>query len=138
MPSRTDRGSVEFEFALGVVVVLILLMFVMGVHRIVDAEADVQAAASAAARAASQRGTPAAAAAVARETAAANLSAETSACRDLEVDTMTDRLQPGGSVTVTVRCATDYSDLVLLAVPGSRAFVSTATAVVDTYRGDDA
>lgn len=133
--ARADRGSVEVEFALGTVVLLAFLMLVVGVFRIVDAEADVQSAASAAARAASRRGSPAAASAAARETAVANLARGTTACGSIEVETA-PRLEPGGSVTVTVRCTIDNSDLVLVTVPGNRSFASTATAVVDRFRGD--
>lgn len=134
---RRDReqGSVEVEFALGIVVLLMFVMLAMGTHRVVDAEADVQTAASAAARAASRQGSPAAAISAARDTAMANLVQGTTACGDIDVDTATGRLEPGGSISVTVRCTVGYDDLVLVSVPGQRQFRSTATAVVDQYRG---
>jgi len=131
-----DRGSVEVEFALGMIVLLVLLMLASGVGRVVDAEADVQTAASAAARAASREGAPDAAGAAAREAAMANLTQGTTTCGSIDVDTATGRLEPGGSVTVTVRCTVDYSDLALISAPGRRHFSSTATAVVDRYRGE--
>lgn len=133
--ARADSGLVEVEFALGTVVLLAFLMLVVGVFRVVDAEADVQTAASAAARAASRRGSPAAATSAARETAVANLATGTTTCGSIEVETEAGGLEPGGSVTVTVRCTIDNADLVLLAAPGHRSFASTATAVVDRFRG---
>jgi Flp pilus assembly protein TadG len=131
-----ERGSVEVEFALGTVVLLIFLMFVVGMFRVVDAEADVQTAASAAARAASRQGTPGAASLVAQDTAMANLTEGTTTCGAIDVDTATGRLEPGGSITVTVRCTVDHTDLVLVSIPGRRDFTSTATAAVDRLRGN--
>jgi Flp pilus assembly protein TadG len=130
-----DRGSIEVEFALGMIVLLVLLMLATGVHRVVDAEADLQTAASAAARAASRQSGPSAAGSAALDAAMANLTQGTTTCGSIDVDTATGRLEPGGSVTVTVRCTVDYSDLVLISTPGRRHFRSTATAVVDRFRG---
>jgi len=39
-----------------------------------------------------------------------------------------------GTVTVTVACTVDLSDLLLPGVPGAKTLRSTATSVVDQYR----
>jgi Flp pilus assembly protein TadG len=126
---------VALEVALVVPALLALLMLVVVTGRLADAQADLDAAASAAARAASREATGGAARQAALDAAAANLASATP-CRDLDVATATERLVPGGSVTVTVSCAVDHSDIALVAVPGHRRLTSEATSVVDRYRGE--
>ena len=129
-----DRGSIPTELALVTPAVLVLLMLVIVTGRLVDGNADVQNAAAAAARAAALRSSPAGAAEAAEDTATANLAAGTR-CQDVEVTADAAGLKPGGSVSVTVACTVDLSDIALLAVPGQQRFTATATEAVDTYRG---
>ncbi len=133
--ARGDRGSVAVEVAVVAPALIALLMLVLVAGRATQASGDVQSAATAAARAASLRATPAAATSAAQATADANLADAGLACASRQVSTTSDQLRPGGSVTVAVTCTTDLSDIVLLAVPGSRTFRAEATAVVDTWRG---
>jgi hypothetical protein len=50
------------------------------------------------------------------------------------VVTDTSQFRAGGSVTTTITCNVELSDLVGLAVPGSRTLTASATEPVDTYR----
>jgi Flp pilus assembly protein TadG len=129
---------VATEVALVAPALLALLMLVIVAARVTHAQTDVQSAATAAARAASLRSTPAAATDAARDTATANLDDAGITCRSFEVETATSDLRPGGTVSVTVQCIAEFSDIALLAVPGSRAFTAQATEVVDTYLGEGA
>lgn len=119
------------------VAVVFLVLAMLGIYtgRVADAEADVQSAAANAARAASIEATPAAAAQAAEEVARANLASDRVTCAAFSVAVDTSALEPGGAVSVTVDCTTANSDILLLAVPGQRQLRSTATEVIDTYRG---
>jgi Flp pilus assembly protein TadG len=132
---RGDRGSVAVEVAVVAPAIIALLMLVLVAGRVSQASGDVQSAATAAARAASLRATPAAATSAAQSAVDANLADAGLACASRHVGTATD-LRPGGSVTVAVTCSTDLADVVLLGVPGSRTFSASATAVVDSWRGN--
>jgi Flp pilus assembly protein TadG len=130
----SDRGAVAVEVAVVTPALLGLLMLVMLAGRTIDAATDVQTAATAAARAASLRSSPEAATRAAHDTA--DIADAGIACRSFDLDVATERLHPGGSVSVTVRCEVDYSDIALVAAPGVRTFTADATAVVDTYLGE--
>lgn len=133
-----ETGSVSTEFAVVMAAFLTAFMLIVVMAgRIASAENDVANAAQEAARAASLQRQPDLAADSARQTAAANLANTGLSCASgFTVDVDTSRLQPGGTVTVTVACTTPFSDVAALAVPGTRTFTSTAVEVVDTYRSD--
>jgi hypothetical protein len=92
---------------------------------------DLHTTAAAAARAASLQRDPAAAQAAAETTAA---HADTG-CTSLIVRVDTSGFRPGGTVTATVTCTVDLSDLAGLAVPGTTTLTATATSPVDLWRG---
>jgi Flp pilus assembly protein TadG len=132
---RGEGGSVTVEAALVAPALLVLMLLVVYAGRAASADADIASAAARAARAASQAADPAGADSAARQTAAANLATAGIVCTSVRVATDTGRLQPGGSVTVTVGCRVSNADLALLAVPGARWSISSSTQPVDTYRG---
>lgn len=132
-----ERGSAAVELAVLGLPLLVLLLLVVLAGRVAQAEADVRRAAGAAARAASLRQHPDSAAASARETAESNLARSGLACASSDTLVDTSELRPGGRVTVTVRCTASLADVVLLGVPGTRAFESSSVAVVDRYRGGE-
>ena len=136
--TRNDRGSVSTEMAVVMVSFFAgFLMLVVFAGRVAQAENDVRSAAHQAARAASLTGNPARAESEARRVVDANLVSSGLTCRNgLDVIVGLDQFQPGGWVTVTVSCRAAFSDVASLAVPGTRTFTSTATEVIDTYRGD--
>jgi Flp pilus assembly protein TadG len=129
-----ERGAVSTELAVMTPVLIGLLLFVVYAGRIVEAEAAVAHAAYEAARAATLTGTPSAAHAAAAETAVANIAVGAVSCRSLDVAVDTAAFNPGGHVTVTLTCQATFADLALLAVPGTRAFTASATAVIDVHR----
>ena len=64
------------------------------------------------------------------------LAARNVSCQTLTVVVDTANLTPGGSVTSTVTCQVDLSDVTsLLGLPGSVTVEATSTAVVDKFRG---
>ena len=95
-------------------------------------------AAERAARAASLTAQPQAAEEAAIATASANLTEGTVSCRHLEVAVDTSNLTAGGWVGVTVSCKANFSDIAMLAVPGSRTFTSTAIEIIDVFRANAA
>lgn len=133
-----ERGSVAVETAVIAPALVALLLLVVFAGRVSHLDAAVERASSEAARAASLVNSPEQAQQVATTTAEANLSANAVPCSDLTVTTDTGHLEPGGSVTVTVRCVADMSDVALLGVPGSRTFLATSIEVVDRFRGGEA
>jgi Flp pilus assembly protein TadG len=135
MKFRREEGSVTVEAALVAPALLVLMLLVVYAGRAASTDADIASAAARAARAASQAADPAGADAAARQTATANLATAGIGCTSVRVATDTGRMEPGGSVTVTVGCQVSNGDLALLAVPGARWSTATSTQPVDTYRG---
>lgn len=136
---RSDRGAISTELA--VVMTPFLAAFVLLVvfaGRFAQAENDVRSATHDAARAASLMSSPTRAENEARRIAEANLTTSGLSCRNgLDVAVDTAEFRPGGWVAVTVTCHAAFGDLAPLEVPGSRAFASTSTAIIDTYRADN-
>jgi Flp pilus assembly protein TadG len=106
----------------------------MVIHRGVDARIRIDDAAHQAARAASIERTPTAATAAAQSTAASALSSAGVTCASLSVSTSTGGLRPGGTVSVTVSCAVDFGDALILGVPGGKTLSATSVEPVDLWR----
>ncbi|MGW5053958.1 pilus assembly protein TadE [Actinokineospora sp. NPDC004072] len=115
---------------------LIMLLVFVGVviHRGVDARIRIDDAAHQAARAASMERTPTAAVAAAEATAASALSSAGVVCASLSVSTSTGGLRPGATVSVTVSCAVDFGDALILGVPGVKDLSATSVEPVDLWR----
>lgn len=132
---HTQDGSVAVETAVLAPVLLVLMLLVVYGGRAAQADADVQVAAARAARAASTAADPAAATTLAAATATANLTTAGIVCRTVDIAVDTDRLHPGGHVTVTVGCQVSNADIALLQVPGTRTSTATSTQTIDVHRG---
>lgn len=131
---RTDCGSVTAEVTLVAPFLIMLLVFVaVVIHRGVDAQLRLNDAAHQAARAASIQRSATAAMGAAQSTAAGALSSAGVPCQSLAVDT-TGGMRPGGSVSVTVSCGVNFSDALILGVPGRKTLSATAVEPVDTWR----
>jgi len=141
-----ERGAVAAQAAAMTSLLAVVMLLVLFTGRLVAANSSVQAAAHEAARAASLTGSATDAEAAAWATAEANLNTGGRTCRTLTVTgellqahaggwVSVPDFEPGVWVSVTVTCTADFSDMVLLGVPGSRSFTATAIEVVDTYRG---
>lgn len=134
---RNERGSVSVEVAIGYVPLMVLaVVAVIACLRLTSATSDVNAAAAAAARQAANARTVADAQAGGEDAAAAILQARSIGCRPYSVTVTTDRMRPGGQVSVTVRCTVPMQDLYGLGLPGAVEITGTATQPVDRYRGN--
>jgi Flp pilus assembly protein TadG len=128
-----DRGSVTtLELVLVAPVFLGVLVFVVFCGRLGRASHAVRAVAASAARAASVERTHEAAVAAATAVVRPDDGDLTCAPPDVRFATA----GPVESVTVRVRCEASLAGLTLLPIGGRRAFESTATEVIDAYRGE--
>jgi Flp pilus assembly protein TadG len=130
-----ERGSVTTELVIVTPLLLLLLLFVVALGRMAGSRIDINGAASEAARAASIARTPLAAQDAARQIATAALADQHVTCASLDVSTDTTAFQPGGTVTVTVRCEVKLGDLTGLRLPSAKTLTATASAPIDRYRG---
>jgi Flp pilus assembly protein TadG len=133
---RSQRGAVSTELAVLTPLLIGFMLFAVYAGRVAQTQGDVTHAAYEAARSASLTGHPAAAETAAHQTASGNIAEGGVGCRDLTVVVDTTMFTAGGRVGVTVNCDASYTDLTMLAVPGSRIFTATAVEVIDTHRGD--
>ncbi|MET7390489.1 TadE family protein [Streptomyces sp. NPDC005529] len=137
-----DEGSVAIEAAIVLPSLIMFLCLALAGGRIVTSEAKIDAAAEDAAREASIHRTTAAAQSAAHAAAAESLADQGIACSStsVHVDAGGVSVPVGqvGTVTVTVSCTVQLSDLLLPGAPGARTLTSTATSVVDLYRQREA
>jgi Flp pilus assembly protein TadG len=128
-----DRGSVAVELVLLAPVLMSLVLFVVYVGRLAQANTHVRHAAAEAARAASlvdhSRMD-----AVARSAALADLADNGVACRAPHVAVLVTRSGTVGSVAVEVTCEVARDDLVMLGL-GTQRVSGTSSEVIDVYRG---
>ncbi|MFD0923214.1 TadE/TadG family type IV pilus assembly protein [Saccharopolyspora rosea] len=125
------------ELTLLVPVLIVLLLFVVFCGRLAEARLRVDDAAHQAVRAATLARSSSQASSNAHATAQAALSQAGVRCQHLDVSAPLARMQPGSTVTVTVTCDIGLSDLAMLGIPGSTTAESTASSVVDQWRGTD-
>jgi len=133
---RSERGSISVEVAVIAPAFVFLMLLVVYAGKVSEADGSVERAAAEGARAASLRQNPAAAIDDARAVVEANLAAAGVPCSQLDTSVDTSTFEPGGTVTVTVRCDASMADVTLLGVPGTRSFTASSTEVIDTYRSD--
>ncbi|MFF4317081.1 TadE/TadG family type IV pilus assembly protein [Streptomyces sp. NPDC001507] len=135
---RSDKGSAAVEAAIVLPALIMFLCMALAGGRIVTSGAKIDAAAEDAAREASIHRTAAAAQSAARAAAAESLTDQGITCASSRVSINTSGLSVPvgqiGTVTATVVCTVDLSDLLLPGVPGAKTLTSTATSVVDQYR----
>ena len=129
-----QRGSAALEVVLVTPLLLIMLMFVVGLGRLASSRGEVDGAARDAARAASTARTPTAAVAVARTAASGTLADHSITCGQLDVVVDTSDFRPGGSVSVSIACTVQLSDLTGTGFGRSQVLHGGAIAVIDTYR----
>ncbi|MFF3489482.1 TadE/TadG family type IV pilus assembly protein [Streptomyces sp. NPDC002701] len=135
---RSDEGSAAIEAAITLPSLIMFLCLAIAGGRLVTSGSKIDAAAEDAAREASIHRTAGAAQGAARAAAADSLNDQGIRCASTSVNINTGGLSVPvgqvGTVTVTVNCTVNLSDLLLPGVPGSRTLTSTATSVVDQYR----
>ncbi|MCP8706311.1 TadE family protein [Streptomyces sp. AC04842] len=137
-PRGGDEGSVAIEAAIVIPPLIMFVCLAIAGGRIVTSGSKIDAAAEDAAREASIHRTASSAQAAARAAAAESLDDQGIACASssVAIDTSGLSVPVGqvGTVTVTVTCTVNLSDLLLPGVPGAKSLTSTATSVVDQYR----
>ncbi|MGW0136366.1 TadE family protein [Streptomyces sp. NPDC003299] len=135
---RGDTGSVAIEAAIILPPLIMFVCLAIAGGRLVTSGAKIDAAAQDAAREASIHRTAASAQGAAQSAAAESLDDQGISCASTSIDINTGGLNVPvgqvGTVTVTVSCTVNLSDLLLPGVPGARTLTSTATSVVDAYR----
>ncbi|MBE2997176.1 pilus assembly protein [Nocardiopsis sp. HNM0947] len=129
-----DGGSATAEFAIMVPALVLLALLALLAHHVVAARMGSDTAAHAAARAATLERTPAAAHTAAETAVEEALRTHDVACADYDLALDTAGLAPGATVTATVSCTADLSQLTGLGLPGTTTVEGDATSVVDTYR----
>lgn len=133
-----DAGSAAIEAAIVLPALLVFVCMAIAGGRLVMSGSKVDAAAQDAAREASIHRTVASASAAARSAATESLADQGLTCASTSVSIDTSGLAvPIGqvaTVSATVRCTVNLSDLLLPGVPGARTQEATATSVVDQYR----
>jgi Flp pilus assembly protein TadG len=132
-----DRGSAAVEMVIVAPALIVLMLLVVGMGRLSHGDQQIQVAAAQAARAASlQRGDPAQVSSAANAAANDTLTGDHISCDHTATPVTIDPAsveQPGGSITVTLTCTTQLSDLLLAGFPGSHTWTATVTAPVDTF-----
>lgn len=135
---RSDEGSAAIEAAIILPSLIMFLCLAIAGGRIVTSGSKIDSAAEDAAREASIHRTAGAAQSAAHTAAAESLNDQGITCASTSVSVNTGGLSVPvgqvGTVTVTVTCTVNLSDLLLPGVPGARTLTSTATSVVDQYR----
>ncbi|MEH0424721.1 TadE family protein [Streptomyces sp. B21-083] len=135
---RSDEGSAAIEAAIVLPSLIMFLCLAIAGGRLVTSGSKIDAAAEDAAREASIHRTASAAQGGAQAAAAESLNDQGIKCASTSVTIDTGGLSVPvgqvGTVTVTVNCTVNLSDLLLPGVPGSRTLTSTAVSVVDQYR----
>ncbi len=130
-----ERGSAAVEAVLLAPVVLLLVLFVVYLGRLSQADARVEHAAAQAARAASMA-RKSAAPQVAEATARAALDADGVECATLTIDAASTSTAGLEAISVTVRCTIPAGDLAPLA-PGMRTVEARSAEVFDVIRAED-
>ncbi|WNZ06226.1 pilus assembly protein [Streptomyces sp. 11x1] len=135
---RGDEGSAAIEAAIIVPALIMFVCLAIAGGRIVTSGSKIDSAAEDAAREASIHRTVAAAQSAAHTAAAESLDDQGITCASTSVSVDAGGLSVPvgqvGTVTATVTCTVNLSDLLLPGVPGARTLTSTATSVVDQYR----
>ncbi|MEY9988089.1 Flp pilus assembly protein TadG [Streptomyces sp. V4I8] len=135
---RGDEGSAAIEAAIVLPALIMFLCMAIAGGRIVTSGAKIDAAAEDAAREASIHRTAGAAQGAAQAAAAESLNDQGINCASTSVNINTGGLNVPvgqvGTVTATVTCTVNLSDLLLPGVPGAKTLTSSATSVVDQYR----
>ncbi|MFG3323703.1 TadE family protein [Streptomyces sp. NPDC048171] len=133
-----DKGSVAIEAAIVIPPLIMFVCLALAGGRLVTSGAKIDAAAEDAAREASIHRTAGSAQSAAQAAAAESLNDQGIVCASSRVTIDTSGLSVPvgqvGTVTVTVNCTVNLSDLLLPGVPGSKSLTSTATSVVDAFR----
>lgn len=136
--ARDERGSAAIEAVIGVPAFLLFVGLIIFGGRTATTHQSVETAAADAARSASLERTSTSAKTQAISAATTSLSNQGIHCLDVDVTVDASQFsRPVGeaaTVSVTVQCRLDLSDLSIPGVPGSRLIRATSTSPIDTWR----
>ena len=136
--ARDERGSAAIEAVIGVPAFLLFVGLIIFGGRTATTHQSVDTAAADAARSASLERTSASARTQAISAATTSLSNQGIHCLDIDVTIDASQFSrtvgEAATVSVTVQCRLDLSDLSLPGVPGSRLIRATSTSPIDTWR----
>jgi Flp pilus assembly protein TadG len=135
---RDERGSAAIEAVIGVPAFLLFVGLIIFGGRTATTHQSVETAAADAARSASLERTSASARTQAIAAATTSLSNQGIRCLDIDVTVDASQFSrvvgEAATVSVTVQCRLDLSDLSVPGVPGSRLIKATVTSPIDTWR----
>ena len=136
---RDQRGAAAVELTLLVPALLLTLGLLVAGGRLWFARTTVNEAAQTAARAASLARSADSAASAGREAGTQSLATAGLRCRSTSalINTAAFEVPPGtpATVTSTITCILDFSDVLLPGWPGSTELTGRGSAALDTYRG---
>lgn len=137
--TRGERGSATVEMAVVAPGLLMIIALLVLGGRVTIAGGSVEHAAAAAARTASIARTESDALLQGRNAAEASLAQQDLLCvggPSIQIDTSQFRRPPGEPATVsaTVTCRVQLSDVAIPGLPGSREITETVESPLDTYR----
>jgi Flp pilus assembly protein TadG len=129
-----ERGSLALELVILTPILVILMMFLVALGRLVEAQGQVDGAARDAARAASIAQSYSGAQQNAQQAATSDLTGA-AACNStpsVQFGGGTD-MAPGGVVNIVIRCNINLSYLALLGIGSTKTIIGHASAPIDTY-----
>jgi Flp pilus assembly protein TadG len=131
---RGDRGSLALELVILTPILVILMMFLVALGRLVEAQGQVDGAARDAARAASIAQGYGLAQQNAVQAANADLtgSAACASAPSVQFGGGTN-MAPGGVVNIVIHCNVNLSYLSLLGIRSTKTIIGHASAPIDTY-----
>lgn len=133
-----ERGSASVETVVIAPAIIALLCLMIAFGRVTDADGAVDAAAHAAARAASLERDASSAQTQAQTAAADSLAGAGVTCQatNVSIDTSGYATDVGqnATVTATIACTANLSDIGLPGLPGSKTLTSSWTSPIDTFR----
>ena len=136
--ARDERGSAAIEAVIGVPAFLLFVGLIIFGGRTATTHQSVETAAADAARSASLERTSTSAKTQAISAATTSLSNQGIHCLDIDVTVDASQFSravgEAATVSVTVQCRLDLSDLSIPGVPGSRLIRATSTSPIDTWR----
>lgn len=135
---KKERGSISLELVILAPFFLLIVLGLVFAGRVALAQQSVDGAAADGARSASIARTQGEATSSASSTVQARLGEQGILCVPVSVsaDTAVFGTAPGepGTVTVTVSCTVDLSDLSAPGIPGSKTLTATKSSPLDTFR----
>ena len=133
-----ERGSAALEAAIGLPAFMLFVALIILAGRVAITTQAVDSAANASARTASIARTAGDANSTAHTAAASSLADQNLHCVSttvtLDTTGFSAPLGTPATVTATVRCVVNLTDLALPGIPGTKTVTATATSPVDTFR----